>query len=104
MMSPALIALGNDLLQAASRRRYAGVSGLAPRVGAAAAAETQALPAGDSRRDEIAAWLKDLLGRTEILVRIARASQAAELRQVTFLQRYLSKQDRPPDRRLGISV
>jgi hypothetical protein len=35
-----------------------------------------------------------LYGRTEILLRIGRASQAGELRRITFLQRYLPPADR----------
>jgi len=64
-----------------------------PRVGAAAAEDTRTLPAGDPGIRKIAAWLKDLFDRTEILLRIARASQADQLRRLTFLNGY------PSDRR-----
>jgi hypothetical protein len=94
MISSNLIALGSDLQRAATRRAYAAVERLAVKVGAAAAAEAKALPAGDPGIGEIAAWLKDLFGRTEILVRIARVSQADELRHLTFLKRYLPRADR----------
>jgi hypothetical protein len=94
MISLKLIVQGKDLQRAASRRGYADVERLAMRVGAAAAEEARSLPAGDPGRDEIAAWLKDLFGSTEILLRIARASQAEELRHLTFLKRYLPRPDR----------
>jgi hypothetical protein len=95
MISSNLATLGSNLRQAATRRAYADVERLAVKVGAAAAAEASALPAGDPGVGKIAAWLKDLFARTEILLRIARASQAHELRHLTFLKRYLP----PPDRR-----
>jgi hypothetical protein len=88
MISSTLVNLSNDLRRAAARRAYADVQRLAVRVGAAAAEEARALPAGDPAVGEIAVWLTDLFDRAEILVRIGRASQASELRRVTFLQRY----------------
>jgi len=94
MISSKLANLGNELQRAAARRAYADVERLAVRVGAIAAEESRALPAGNPGRREIAAWLKDLFGRTEILLRIARASQAAELRHLMFLKRYLPRPDR----------
>jgi hypothetical protein len=94
MISATLVNLSNDLRRAAARRAYADVRRLAVKAGAAAADEARALPAGDTGIGEIAAWLKDLFDRTEILVRIGRASQASELRRVTFLQRYLPRPDR----------
>ncbi|HEX3745136.1 MAG TPA: hypothetical protein VHW09_14430 [Bryobacteraceae bacterium] len=95
MTSPTLATLGSDLQKAAGRRAYADVQVLAVRIGEAAAAEVRSLPAGDAGIREMAAWLADLFRRTEILLRIARASQAAELRRVTFLRRYLlPQQDR----------
>jgi len=100
MISSTLVRLSNDLRRAAARREYAAVGRLAVRVGAAAAEEAQTLPAGDPAIGEIAAWLKDIFGSTEILVRIGRASQANELRRVTFLQRYLP----PPDRAEKLSA
>jgi hypothetical protein len=94
MISSKLAILGNELQRAAARRAYADVERLAVRVGEAAAAESRGLPAGDPGRHEIAAWMKDLFDRTELLLRIARASQAAELRHLIFLKRYLSRPDR----------
>jgi hypothetical protein len=94
MISPTLVSLSNELVRAAGRRRYAEVERLAVRAGSAAAAEARALPAGDPGIREIAAWLKDLFGRTEILLRIARAAQASEYRRITFLQKYLPRPDR----------
>ena len=58
-------------------------------------------PIGDSRIAEIGVWLKEQYDRAEILLRVARASQAAELRRVTFLQRYLKVPDRPLTRVVG---
>ena len=95
MISSTLANMGNELRRAAARRAYAEVERLSVRVGAAAAEEIRKLPAGDPGIREIAAWLKVLFDGTEILLRIARASQASELRRITFLQRYLP----PPDRR-----
>jgi hypothetical protein len=92
MISSTLATLSNDLRQAAARRAYADVERLVVRVGEAAAEEARALPAGDPGIREIAAWLKELFSRTEILLRIGRASQAGELRRITFLKRYLPKQ------------
>jgi len=94
MISAALITLGNELRRAAERRAYADVERLARQVGAAAAAEVRALPPGDPGGREIAGWLQDLFGRTEILLRISRASQAGELRRIAFLRRYLPADDR----------
>jgi hypothetical protein len=94
MISFTLGTLGNELVRAAGRRRYAEVERLAVRVGAVAAEEARKLPPGDPVVREIAAWLKDLFDRTEILLRIARASQAGDLRRITFLQRYLPVPDR----------
>jgi hypothetical protein len=94
MIASKLAILGNELQRAASRRAYADVERLAVSVGEAAAEASRALPAGDPGRREIAAWMKDLFGRTEILLRIARASQAEELRHLTFLKRYLPRPDR----------
>jgi hypothetical protein len=85
MVSSTLLTLGKDLQRAASRRGYAEVQRLAASVATAAAAEARA--SADST--EIATWLQDLYTRTEILLRIARATQADELRQVTLLKRYL---------------
>lgn len=94
MLSSTLAALGNELSRAAARQAYADVERLAIWVGEAAAEEARALPAGDPGVNEIAAWLKELFERTEILLRIARAAQADELRRLTFLKRYLPRQDR----------
>jgi hypothetical protein len=94
MISSNLAALNDELRKAAARRAYAEVERLAVEVGQAAAGQARALPAGDPGVGEIAAWLKELFERTEILLRIARASQAGELRRVTFLQRYLPPVDR----------
>jgi hypothetical protein len=90
--------LSQELLGAAARRAYRDVERLAVQVGAAAAGEARELPPGDPRVREIAAWLKELFGKTEILLRIARASQATELRRVTFLKRYLPGPDRRASR------
>jgi hypothetical protein len=94
MISSNLAALSDELRKAAARRTYAEVARLALKVGDAAAEQARALPAGDPGVGEIAAWLKDLFDRTEILLRVARASQAGELRRITFLQRYLPAADR----------
>jgi hypothetical protein len=94
MISSTLAALSDELLRAAARRAYADVERLAVKVGAAAAGEARALPAGDPWKREIATWLRELFTRTEILLRIARASQADEFRRITFLQRYLPRQNR----------
>jgi hypothetical protein len=93
MISSNLATLSNELRRAAARRAYAEVERLAVRVGEAAAAEARALPAGDPGVREIAIWLKELFDRTEILLRIARTSQADEFRRLTFLRRYLPGQD-----------
>jgi hypothetical protein len=95
MISPALVNLSHNLRGAAARREYAEVERLARKVGAAAAEEARALPAGDPGIGEIAAWVKELFERTEILLRVGRAAQASELRRMAFLRRYLP----PPDRR-----
>ena len=94
MISPELVMLSNELVRAAGRRRYADAGRLALKVGTAAAAEARALPAGDPGIREVAAWLKDLFDRTEILLRVGRASQAAELRRINFLSQYLPRPDR----------
>ncbi|MEI9976901.1 MAG: hypothetical protein WDO73_35535 [Ignavibacteriota bacterium] len=88
MISSTLVARGNDLERAASRRAYADVERLSQKVGAAAVAEARS--AGVA---EIAAWLKDLFDRTEILLRIARAAHAEDLHQLALLKRYLSQAD-----------
>jgi hypothetical protein len=93
MISLNLSLLGDDLRRAASRSAYADVERLAVRVTAAAAEEARALATGHEGVAEIAAWLKDQFDRTEILLRIARAAQARELRQVMFLKRYLPRPD-----------
>jgi len=89
MISSNLTALSDELRKAAARRAYVEVERLAVKVGDAAAAQARALPAGDPGVREIAAWLKELFDRTEILLRIARASQGDEYRRLTFLRRYL---------------
>ena len=61
---------------------------------AIAAGEIRALPAGDPGIREIATWLNELFEWTEIMLRIARASQADEFRRIVFLQRYLPRQYR----------
>jgi hypothetical protein len=94
MISSTLDTLGNQLREAAARRAYRDVERLAVQVGAAAAGEARALPPGDPGIGEIAAWLKELFHRTDILLRIARASQANERRRVTFLKRYMPGPDR----------
>jgi hypothetical protein len=101
MISATLASLSDDLRRAAGRRAYAEVQRLAVELGSAAAAQARTLPAGDPRIADIAAWLKEEYNRTEILLRISRASQAADLRRVTFLQRYLKRQDRPVQRVVG---
>jgi hypothetical protein len=98
MISSTLATLSDELRQAAARRAYADVERLAVRVGAAAAGEARALPAGDPGKLEIAAWLRELFSSTEILLRIGRASQADEFRRITFLQRYLPRQNRKAPR------
>jgi hypothetical protein len=87
MISAALSTIGKDLQRAASRRDYAGVQRLAASAGTAAAEEARAT----GNTAEIAEWWRDLFARTEILLRIARAAQAEELRQVALLKRYLSR-------------
>lgn len=94
MISFVLTSLGKDLQRAASRRDYAEVQRLVASVAAAVAAEARA--AADTA--ELAAWWGDLFGRTETLLRIGRAAQADELRQVTLLKRYLSKPEIPAAR------
>jgi hypothetical protein len=93
MISPTLATLSNELRGAAARRCYADVERLVVKVGAAAAGEARALPAGDPGVREIGLWLKELFDRTEILLRIGRASHADEFRRITFLKRYLPRQD-----------
>ena len=94
MISSTLTAIETELRQAAARRAYADVERLAVRVGAIAAGEARALPAGDPGIREIATWLTELFEWTEIMLRIARASQADEFRRIVFLQRYLPRQYR----------
>ena len=89
MISPTLDTLSIELRRAAARRAYAEVERLAVQVGAAAAEQTRALPAGDPGIREIAAWVNELFERTAILLRIARASQSNELRRITLLKRYM---------------
>jgi len=97
MISSTLVTLSHELRQAAARRAYADVERLALRLSKTADAEIRSLPGGDPAVREVAAWTKELFDRTATLLRIARASHTAELRRVTFLQRYL----RCPDRRAG---
>jgi hypothetical protein len=94
MISPKLVMLGNELLRAAGRRRYADVERLSVQVGTATAGEARTLPAGDPGVSELAAWLKDLFDRTEIQLRVGRAAHAAELRRIAFLRKYLARPDR----------
>jgi hypothetical protein len=94
MISTRLATLSDELRRAAGRRAYAEVERLAVTVGTAAAEEARALPPADPGIREIAAWLNELFDRTEILLRIGRASQAVELRRITFLRRYLPLADR----------
>ena len=89
MISSNLATLSDQLRKAAARRAYADVERLAVNVGEAAAEQARALPSGDPGVREIGAWLKEQFDRTEILLRIARASQAADYRRLTFLRRYL---------------
>lgn len=98
MMSSTLATLSDELVRAAGRRQYAEVERLAVLVGAAAAEQARTLPAGDPGIREIASWLKEVFDRTEILLRIARASQADEFRRLSFLQRYLPREDRRAQR------
>jgi hypothetical protein len=98
MISSTLATLSDELVRAAARRAYANAARLAVQVGAAAAEEARKLPAGDPGVREIATWLKDVFDRTEILLRIARASQADEFRRLTFLKRYLPTEDRRAQR------
>jgi hypothetical protein len=101
MISPTLASLSENLQRAASRRAYAEVQRVAVQLGEAAAAQARTLPAGDPRIADIAAWLTEEYRRADILVRVGRASQAAELRRVSYLQRYLKTQDRPLRRVVG---
>jgi len=98
MISPSLTAIGTELRHAAARRAYAEVECLVARAGAAAAEQTRALPAGDPGIREIASWLNELFESTGIMLRIARASQADDLRRVQFLKRYLPRQYRQTPR------
>lgn len=103
MISSALTAIGNELRGAAAHRAYHDVERLAMNVGAAAAEEARALPAGDPGVREIAAWLAELFDRTEILLRIARAEHADEYKRLTILKRYLPKEEaRAPRVRLAL--
>ena len=103
MFSSTLTSLSHELRGAAARRAYSDVERLAVKVGAAAAEEVRLLPAGDPGVGEIAAWLKELFDRTEILLRIARTAQADEYRRLMLLKRYLPKQDaRTPRLRLAL--
>ena len=103
MISSTLTAIETELRRAAAHRAYAEVERLAVSVGAAAAAEARALPPGDSGIGEIATWLNGLFQSTEIMLRIARASQADEFRRIAFLQRYLPRQHRQ-EPRLHVAV
>lgn len=98
MMSSTLAKLSDELVRAAGRRQYAEVGRLAVQVGAAAAEQARTLPAGDPGAREVATWLKEVFDRTEVLLRIARASQADEFRRLSFLQRYLPREDRRAQR------
>ena len=103
MISITLRAIETELRQAAAQRAYADVERLAVRVGATAAEEARALPAGDPGIGEIGAWLTKLLEQIEILVRIARASQADEFRRIVSLKKYLPRKPRPaPQVRLAL--
>jgi hypothetical protein len=95
MLSPTLATMSNDLRRAAGRRAYADVERLAVSLCTAAAGEARSLPPGDPRIREIAAWLDGQLETTGILLRIARATCADEIRRIPFLKRYL-RQRTPP--------
>jgi flagellar basal-body rod protein FlgB len=78
----------------AARRADAGVERSAIWLGEAAAEETRTPPAGDPHTRMIAAWLKELLDRTETLLRISGASQAGDFHPIAFLKVYPPRQDR----------
>jgi len=87
-----LVRLGQEMRSAAIRRDYAGVERLAPMIGTAVEAQVRALPAGDARRSELAAWVRELWESTETMLRVGRAAQAEELRRMPFVRTYLRQQ------------
>jgi|ERR1035438_716735 hypothetical protein len=89
MISASLRRIETELRRESAGHAYPEVERVAISLCQAAAEETKVLPAGDSRILEIAAWVDELLEWTRVMLMAARASQAAELRQIYFLKGYL---------------
>ena len=89
MISVTLIAMSEDLRQAAARRAYGEVERLVVSFCAAAAAQARTLPPGDPQIGEIGSWLHGELECVGVMLRIGRASVAEEYRRIPFLKTYL---------------
>ena len=95
MIPPYLEQLEEQVRHAAASRQYREV---APRIDAFAGsvrAYVQSLPKGDPHRAEAARRVIDLLSWSLVMLQGARASCAAELRQVVTADRY-SRRNREP--------
>ena len=93
MIPPRLLEVETELRRAAAQRAYASVAHLLVSLGDAVAEEVRIMPADDPRRDELAAWSRELLDWTGIMLRASRAEQADELRRIPFVQSYLRQQN-----------
>jgi hypothetical protein len=78
----------NDLRSAVIHRRYADVGRLAQLFCAAATASAKPLPPGDPARAEIARHVEEVLEWGRLMLSVARAMNADELRRLPFLRRF----------------
>ena len=88
-MSERLIQLERELREAVAHRRYDGVQRAATAFCEQAAAEWQALPAGDPAARRIFDGMDGLLEWARLMLCMSRASIAAELRRVRLTDRYV---------------
>jgi hypothetical protein len=89
-MAPSpLVELENQLRRAVVARRYHDVCRIAPRFCAAARAAIGHLPPGDPQRRETILHVDRTLEWARAMLLLARTSLANELRQFTFLHKYV---------------
>jgi DNA repair ATPase RecN len=88
MIPSRLEELETELRAAAASRRYAETARLAAEFCKAQRAYAQTLPKADPRRAEAARKLDDILSWALLMLKMARATCAAELRRVTTAGRY----------------
>lgn len=90
MNSNSLAMIENDLRNAALHRRYADVEPLAKRLCLAADTQARSLATGDPARAELVRRVVETLESARLLLCVARAATAGDLRRLPLLKRYLT--------------